>query len=276
VPEGAPVVLTATPDDGYRFGRWMVEGADGPLALELDPDPGAEPGAESFDATFIMPASDVWVSVEFVMVKRIVFATSFSGNKSFLVAGHGEATIDWGDGTEPQTVTLNAMIPREGVGFQLDEASHAVRHSYMEAKMAGTVIVTGENITGFGTNFSGSVTDIDTSHMPSLINLECSTERLTAIDVSGNPALADLRLYENRLTSLDLSANPVLYMLAVFSNNINHQALVATFESLPDNSERMVGAAEIYCGDNPGYAELTDEDKKITADKGWNISYYYH
>ena len=155
---------------------------------------------------------------------KIKMTTETGGGFSFRLAGSGVATVDWGDGSEKVSLTLNEY----GVEFS---------HTYPNASMR-TITISGDNIMGL---FCYQITSLDVSrcteltmlsfsHTPltkldvskntALTKLYCSYNPLTSLDVSKNTALTELNCSDNQLTSLDVSKNTMLTLLICSSNQL--------------------------------------------------------
>ncbi len=156
---------------------------------------------------------------------NITFTTTYTGDVDNLYLwGTGEATIDWGDGSTPQQVALQALPA------QLSEYPDGTKitHTWAAGDVppSRTVTITG-TVTGLATpgtmagtnsaeaaNMKG-ITTLNLRGMASLEYLKCRSERITALDVSSNPALKFLACdFNYSLTSLDLSNCPALTWLS--------------------------------------------------------------
>ncbi len=281
--EGAEVRLTAVPDNGYIFSHWEIE-SDATIAF----DPKYNP------LVFFMPAANVAVKAEFISQDELPHLTITTpwgdegGTMNFFFAGSGQAMIDWGDGSQIETVALSPLTD-----WGTTSSANTVEHTFIAGAGEKNIKIFG-TVTGVGTGMTGTATAVDASRMPTLEYLDCRLENLTTLNVSGCSSLkmihsygnnlssidvsdctALVRLYVsgNRLTALDISHNPNLDMVACDKNNLTRAALLDIFKALPDRSGKDLPEGELYCGGydnpNPGYAELTDEDRKICADKNW-------
>ncbi len=130
----------------------------------------------------------------------------------FSLAGNGTATIDWGDGSQLQEVTLLPIVSEPGVdGFETGyKRDHEINHTYTMPGLK-TITITGD-ITGlFVSSHDYSVSEIDVTRMPGLKCLLTYSNSLTSIDLSNNPALEYLRFSQNQhISALDLSENTAL------------------------------------------------------------------
>ena len=128
-----------------------------------------------------------------------------SGNLDIGIAGTGEITIDWGDGTEKETFSLSSF---DGFfywgGYNIVE-KYSYKHFY--GGVARTITITGENITALDVGKYSNLwlTSLDVSGCKTLTYLDCATGLLISLDVSKNTALTQLYCAYNTLTSLDVS-----------------------------------------------------------------------
>ena len=124
----------------------------------------------------------------------------------FSLGGSLTATVDWGDGSPVETLTLT---------------SNAEKYAHRYDKPAEyTVQITGENITTFDGSDNGfGMTNIELN-VPKLTYLRCEYNRLTTLDLSKTPALKKLVCFSNNLTSLDISKNTALEELFCDNNQL--------------------------------------------------------
>ena len=142
--------------------------------------------------------------------------TTEESGVGFYLAGSGVATVDWGDGSEKVSLTLN----EEGVLFRHDYPSATIR----------TITINGDNITV----------------------LRCTSSQVTSLDVRGATALTQLFAIGN-FTSLDVSKNTALTKLEV-GHQLTAAALNALFGTLHSNTiSGETKTINIY--GNPGAAD---------------------
>jgi len=122
----------------------------------------------------------------------------------FELGGSGTATVDWGDGSEKVTRTLNSN-PR-------------FEHSYPSSTIR-TILINGDNITGLDC-FDYQLTGLDVSKNTELKRLVVAQNQLTSLDVSKNTVLECLVVFRNQLTSLDVSKNTELTRLECGDNQL--------------------------------------------------------
>jgi hypothetical protein len=196
----------------------------------------------------------------------ITFKTDLEGQMiEFRLAGSGSAMIDYGDGTDAETVYLSELLTDHNRLYDM----LAYLHPYTFTKQGmKTVTITGA-VTAIITGRTEAVTDVNTGGMPGLLLLDCCKERLTELDVTGNMALKTLDCSDNELMHLDVSNNIALTTLDCSRNNISKLLLMEIFTELPQHTAE--DHATIICGGNPGYDALTEADKSILAKKNWKI-----
>ena len=199
--------------------------------------------------------------------------TTETDKVNFYLRGSGVATVDWGDGSEKVSLTLNE---EDVVEFE---------HTYPYASIR-TITVNGENITILDCRdillttldvskntalthldcSDNKLTNLDVSKNTVLTYLDCDFNQLTTLDVSKNIAMIYLSCGYNSLTSLDVSKNNVLSLLMCPNNKFTTEGLNALFGTLPRNP--IIEDKEIILHGMPGL-ELCD--KSIAELKGWSV-----
>jgi len=191
----------------------------------------------------------------------------------FYLCGSGVVTVDWGDGSEKEILTLN----EECVEFH---------HHYTDAKIH-EIIIHGDQmvsmrcdrceLTHLDVSQNTALTFLDCSNNQlarldmsansELAYLNCSYNQLTRLDMSKNTALAYLDCSYNQLTSLDMSQNMALTILVCQANQLTTAALQALFGSLHDNTiPRETKEIHIYRNEGEN-----DCDRSIAINKGWSV-----
>ena len=181
---------------------------------------------------------------------NIKMTTEAGGKVGFLLSGSGVAIVDWGDGSDKVTLTLNenelnhSLLP----GVHVNKRGVLFEHTYPTATIR-TITIKGNNITGLDCsnitsldmsknrvlaitsldvskntaltrlNVGGNLTSIDVSKCAALIELGVHGN-LTSLDVSKNTTLVTLDYSSNQLTSLDLSNNTALTTLDCRHNQL--------------------------------------------------------
>jgi Leucine-rich repeat (LRR) protein len=165
--------------------------------------------------------SDTWKPVHSTERKFFVsYPGSFAGKKAnankitmtaeadtrlgIRLSGSGTATVDWGDGSAKQVLTL-----ADGAGVKID-------HTYLNAS-AHTIAINGEHITALDCRDS-KLSYLDVSNNRALTFLDCSENRLTYLDLTNNTALKILWCNGNQLNYLDVSKNALLSELYCYRN----------------------------------------------------------
>lgn len=140
-------------------------------------------------------------------LKRMTMTVKDKERCALYLAGYGTATIDWGDGSEAETVTLASLSKGYGHRF-FGILTNPI-----------TLTITGENITQLFANNAGLV-NLNVSKNTELTWLECDANKLTDLDVRKNTALTLLYCGRNLLNSLDVSRNTELTRLLCYSNQL--------------------------------------------------------
>ncbi|MDR2890857.1 MAG: fimbrillin family protein [Alistipes sp.] len=213
---------TPTVTDGYQAGMQYNLG----YTLDL-----TNPSEAVFlsAGTSITPRGEVTRDYTFSNGPAMTLTTAQLGGFTMLlyVSGSGTATFDWGDGSEPTTVTM----PEFG------SPALEVRHSFT-GSTPYEVVVEGEvaHLTGDNNSIGG----FDGSRNPGLRELFLNNNKLTTLDVGANTSLVKLSCGQNALRALDVSALTQLEELSCFINLI---------ESL--NLEGNPALTYLDCDNNP-------------------------
>jgi len=165
---------------------------------------------------------------------------------SVWIHGTGTATIDWGNGSAPQSIMLNPLPDDFG---KLWDNEYKVIPPYTDFGLFYTVTFKGKNITGI---------DVDGF-------------QLTELDVSKMPTLEFIGCYTNKLTELDVSKNTVLIRLECHRNQLNVAALIAVFNALPNRTGKTPNGY-IKVSENPGKGGTGYAAAKAAAEaKNWQV-----
>ena len=133
-----------------------------------------------------------------------VVELEFEANEDF--------TIDWGDGS----VTEHCLSTSEE--YTEDDIYFTYTHEYPNENER-TIVITGNDIAAL-TCRDIQITNLDISKNSSLVELDCTGNKLTSLDIS-NTGLIQLDCAYNQLTSLDIS-NTNLSHLNCQSNQLTH------------------------------------------------------
>ena len=184
---------------------------------------------------------------------EMVLTMQGSGEKTISMAGTGEVSIDWGDGSVVSKQTLTAT-PRE------------FKHTYSGAAATRSIKINGENITSLNCRRSELIS-IDISKNNKLEILNCSFNKLTSLDVENNNALKEFSCNNNELKSLKMSNNnTVLHFIDISTNNLNAGDL-NTFFGLLHNT--VITGKIIYIAANDG---TVASNKNIAIANGWEVN----
>ena len=212
-----------------------------------------------------------------------ITVTAQRTDMSIRLAGSGEVTIDWGDGTKSETHTLlDAPYIND---FRIDN-TFRYSHAY-SGTSSRKITVSGGTVTHFLCD-SSNVTKLDVSRSPDLIYLSCrqneltsleiskksefavlvcNFNRLTHLDVSQNPKLEYLACNNNQLTKLDISNSFAMYLVDCRNNNLTVESLNYLFETLHNHILSWT-SKQIIITANPG---TNNCDKRIVENKGWLV-----
>ena len=140
-----------------------------------------------------------------VVPNQMTMTTKVKGDVSIRLGGEGDAVIDWGDGSEKETVLLKSF-------------PEAFKHSFGD-DTERTIQITGEKITNVNCQ-KLNLSTLDVSQIRLLKELYCGTNALTDLDLSANTELTKAHCESNKLTSLNLGDNTALTGLECSSNQL--------------------------------------------------------
>jgi len=139
---------------------------------------------------------------------KMTMTTEISGHMGIRMAGSGTVTIDWGDGTEIETHTLQAYFDKWDVPLE-----HRFTHDYPNSTTSHTITIISDNVTHLSCHGYYQITSLDVSKNTVLEELQCNGNQLTSLDLSKNTKLTFLSCNQNQLKNLDLSKNTMLTVL---------------------------------------------------------------
>lgn len=137
---------------------------------------------------------------------KINMTTQTGSDVAFRLSGSGMATVDWGDGTKKEAVTLSK------------EGCVEVKYTY-PGTSSRTIAVYGENITLLDCK-DNNLTHLDVSKNTELTFLDCSDNQLRFLDINNNTSLKELWCNGNQLISLNLDKNALLTKLYCHNNSL--------------------------------------------------------
>jgi hypothetical protein len=185
------------------------------------------------------------------------FSFVFTGSTIRIRIIANAITINWGDGTAPQSVVSDGVD------------NFYVPHTYASSGVY-TVSATADNLIRITCDDSGNgyhITHLNIAQATKLQALYCRNNELTDLDISQNTALRYLYCYGNNLTSI--TASPAITSLFEYidckDNQLSASALNALFSDLPTTT----AGGRIYIRNNPGTATC---DPSIAAAKGWTVN----
>ena len=181
---------------------------------------------------------------------KIKMITKTTNEFGFLLTGSGVATVDWGDESQKDTLTLIELdldVENRSTGA---EGGVRFMHTYTTEAIR-TVLITGDNITGIDV-WGKNLTGLDVSKNTELIYFGCQEGNFTKLDFSKNKALKYLILSNNGLTGLDVSKNTALTSLSCEGEQL---------KSL-DVSHNTV-LKYLFCGNNQLKSLNVSKNKKL-------------
>ena len=179
-------------------------------------------------------------------------------DKSFYItATEGKQfTVDWGDGSDRETMTVTE--------FERPEHVYSAENEY-------TVTISGTTADCLLIAIDlrrNNVTNVDVSRCKSLQELDCSGNYIASLNLRANKALKQLNCSENDLTTLNVSANTALEILSCYKNKLRVLDLSANtaLESLTCYFNKLTkldlnATTRIVCVDC-SYNNLTELDLK--------------
>ena len=194
------------------------------------------------------------MSKKMIESQKQMFLTFEGKDIRLRLAGWGEMTIDWDDGT----------IETHGLWNYNSEVDKCYNERYLFKHYYGcdyprVITIAGECITHFGCE-QNSITGLDVSKNNELIELHCVDNELTELDVSKNTELKKLYCDGNNLKSINVKGNTALEVLKCSHNKLtsldvsNNLALIklnCSWNSLKclDVSNNLA-LVELYCCEN--------------------------
>ena len=152
------------------------------------------------------------------------FSLVFTGSSIMMRIIADEFTINWGDGTAPQTYTP---------GGNQQEINHTFSTSgtYTVSATASNLI----RITCDNSANGYNITGLNITQAVNLQALYCRNNELTSLDISQNTALLYLYCYGNNLTGITASPNitSLFEYIDCKDNQLSASALNSMFNDLP-------------------------------------------
>ena len=169
------------------------------------------------------------MSEDYLSIAPLKMSLTIDSNEVImLMAGSGEISIDWGDGTREPYSLLKPVFNikcRRGSEHYIDwrvdkemRLKYGFFHNYKNRSVY-TITIKGENITHLRCEHN-QLTELDVSNNSALIYLVCHSNRLRKLDVNNNRELIVLNCYVNQLEKLDLGNNTKLIALDCNDNKL--------------------------------------------------------
>ena len=228
----------------YNFGNMIIIN-DNPGAADCLPDI-AEAKGWIVDGFADMAA--FLDNNEIINLGGIITMTTSAHEIEFSMAGSGNATIYWGDGT------------KRDVTITMDGATFRRRYAHSQPR---TVTITGNNILLLESEHN-ELTALDVSQNPALLVLICEYNNLKKLNVRKNTELRGLHVTNNQLRRLNVRNNTDLSKINICDNQINKRAMRAVYRTL--HNREMI-TKDIFVTNNPG----ADVKRQKAYSKGWYV-----
>ncbi len=220
--KGDEITLTPDTKPGYEFNEWVVVS-------------GSVEGGD--DNKFTMPAGDVEVKAEFVLVNGFDAIHDLAFRKfceQFDTDEDGILTEDECEAVTEIEVSDKSIGSLVGIEIftalaKLDCLRNNITSLNVSRNTALIWLRCSQN----------NLTSLDVSGCTALMRLYCFGDNITSLDISNNTALVDLECFDNGLTSLDISNNNELNRLICYGNNL-------TSLDVSNNTALSI----FWCGDN--------------------------
>lgn len=227
--ENESIILTASPNDGFLFGKWTV--VKGDVKLE---DTSSNP------VTFKMPAKDVEITAEFEedidVFTKITDDAFLESCLPFDTNGDGKLSLEEAQEVKQITIYSKQIASLAGIEYftsleTLECNGNPFTSLDVSKNTALTILFCSE--CGLKT--------LDISKNTELKEFSCSNNQLTTLDLSSNTKLTDADCSSNKLTSMDISKNTALMWFSCYDNRMS--ALDATGMAVDED-----GKYTLRCG----------------------------
>ena len=293
--------------DRFNYQTWQIERTE--IATALD---------EFFSTIFVndneaaLPDAQGETGNNALNDGIMTMTTAAEEVRIVLHGSSAKATIDWGDGSEPEQVEVGEILVRKfsnvnriititGKNIMSLDCSRNQLTSLdvsQNAALVGlecyqnkllTLNVSKNTALKYLLCDKNLLTALDLSRNTALIELYCGNNQLTELDVSQNTALETLSCSENQLTALDVSNIKTLANLMCWNNELtaldvsqntalqslscqNNNLKAQALNNLFETLHENDFRKSIYIFDNPGYEDC---DTSIAERKGWLINRRY-
>ena len=210
VEEGKTITFTAKANDGYRVGTWVIS-----------PSEALQSGGNKRETTATVKiTADTTVSVNFEEMPKGGILT-LKPDKLIIKV---EAKTADGSAIEVEGCTETTLASDTETELHATGTTVALRGKITEFSCSDN------ELTALGVRdltalqkldcYNNQLTDLDTSGLTTLKELNCSKNQLKALNVKGCTALEELLCRNNQLTSLDASGLTTLKMLGCNGNQL--------------------------------------------------------
>ena len=138
----------------------------------------------------------------------ITMSTAKAGEVWFALTGTGATTVNWGDGSPPETVVI------------MGQSNHTFNHRYTSST-SRTITISGNNITFFSC-FNNQLTNLIFNGCTALEQIYCFNNHLTSLNFNGCTALRFIDCNNNYLTYLNVNSCAKLERLVCYTNQLSN------------------------------------------------------
>ena len=257
VEEGKTVTLTATANDGYRVGTWVIS-----------PSEALQSGGNKGETTATVKiTADTSVSVNFELIPEqavltlnpnkltIGISVKTADGKPIEVEGCTETTFASDEDAELHAtgtvVTLRGKITKLECNDNQLVALNVKKLTSLEELLCRKNQLTDLDASGLtalktlGCN-GNKLTSLNVSGCTALQNLGCFRNQLASLNVQGLTSLEALGCHGNQLTTLDISGLTALKRLSCHNNKLEPQAMTELLKALPAREASNDVKATLY------------------------------
>lgn len=181
---------------------------------------------------------------------KMTITTNKMGLVKIEIEGSGLATINWGDGSQNEEFTISTNTNRT--------------HTFSNENQR-TITIFGEGIIRL-TIPDIQATNLNVSENVSLLELNCSSNKMKSLDVSKNTELIRLDCSDNQLSNLSVTQNLKLNILFCNDNNLSGLLSTTNNQLLSFMNCRNNNITSLNMTNNPTLAILSCEGNQMGED----------